>query len=68
MQAALRNFGLAAQQLNAAKVDQIVRRLEPIQARLTADSRACRIVTRRPDGSLVTTRPAAPASTASPTP
>ena len=68
VQNALRNFGLAAQRLNASKIDQIVRQLEPIQTRLNADSRACQIITRRPDGSLVTTRPAAPASIATPTP
>ena len=64
----LRELGLAAQQLNAGKLDQIVRQLEPVQNRLDADSRACQIVTHLPGGTPVTSRPAAPASSASPTP
>lgn len=64
----LRELGLAAQQLNAGKLDQIVRQLEPVQNRLDADARACQIVTHLPGGTPVTSRPSAPASSASPTP
>lgn len=62
VRAQLPGLGLAAQQLSASKLDQIVRQLEPVQNRLNADSRACRIVTHLPNGTPVTSQPATPAS------
>jgi hypothetical protein len=66
VRAQLDKLGRAAQQLNFGQLDQIVRKLEPIQNRLSTDSRACRIVTQLPGGSQVTSRPALPATPASP--
>ena len=66
VRAQLNKLGQAAQQLNFGQLDQVVRKLEPIQNRLSADSRACRIVTQLPGGSQVTSRPAVPATPASP--
>jgi hypothetical protein len=68
VRAQLDKLGQAAQQLNFGQLDQVVRKLEPIQSRLSADSRACRIVTQLPGGSQVTSRPAVPATPASPGP
>jgi hypothetical protein len=66
VRAQLNKLGRAAQQLNFGQLDQVIRKLEPIQNRLDADSRACRIVTQLPGGSQVTSRPALPATPASP--
>ncbi len=66
VRAQLDKLGRAVQQLNFGQLDQVVRKLEPIQNRLSADSRACRIVTQLPDGSRVTSCPAVPATPAAP--
>ncbi len=42
----------AAAALSAARLDEIVRRLQPLQRRLEQDLRACRIATRLPNGSV----------------
>ena len=39
----------AARQLNAARLDQVIRDLEPLQARLRQGLEACSVVTRLPD-------------------
>ena len=50
--AAINDLADAASSLNAARLDEIVRRLQPLQRRLEADLRACRVATRLPDGSV----------------
>lgn len=61
---ALNDIGDAARQLNATRLDEIVRRLQPLQSRLRDDVQACRVLTRLPDGSILTSAP--PTITASP--
>jgi hypothetical protein len=61
------DLGEAAADLDAARLDEVVRRLQPLQDRLQADVTACRAVTRLPDGSAVTsTTPRPPSSTPAP--
>lgn len=64
--AALNDVGDAARQLNATRLDEIVRRLQPLQSRLRNDVQACRVVTRLPDGSTLTSPPPAIAPSPSP--
>ena len=49
---AINDLADAAAALSAARLDEIVRRLQPLQRRLEQDLRACRIATRLPDGSV----------------
>lgn len=42
----------AARGLNVARLDEIIRSLQPVQRQLQADLLACRVVARLPDGSL----------------
>lgn len=63
---ALNQVGDAARQLNATRLDEIIRRLQPLQSRLRDDVRACRVVTRLPDGSVLSSPP--PVIGASPSP
>ncbi|HEY6744345.1 MAG TPA: hypothetical protein VI357_01375 [Mycobacteriales bacterium] len=44
----------AARTLNAARLDEIIRRLQPLQRRLEQDLRDCQVATRLPDGSVST--------------
>lgn len=59
--AAISDVGDAARGLNAARLDEIVRQLQPLQAQLRDNVAACRVVTTLPDGSSVVTTPSPPA-------
>jgi hypothetical protein len=54
----------AARQLNAARLDQVIRDLEPLQGRLRQNLSACQVETHLPNGSTTT---GTPTGTASPT-
>lgn len=47
---AINDIAQAAQQLNAGKLDEIVRSLQPLQAQLTDNVDACNITATLPDG------------------
>lgn len=49
---AVNDLADAASTLNAARLDDIVRRLQPLQRRLEQDLRDCQVTTRLPDGSV----------------
>ena len=49
---AINDLADAASTLNAARLDEIIRRLQPLQGRLQQDLRSCQVVTRLPDGSV----------------
>ena len=51
---AINEIADAARTLNATALDEIVRRLQPLQRRLQADLAECKVSTRLPDGSLST--------------
>lgn len=60
---AVNDLADAASTLNAARLDEIVRRLQPLQRRLEQDLRDCQVTTRLPDGSVSS----GPAPTPAPT-
>ena len=63
MRAQLDKLGRAAQQLNFGRLEQVVRKLEPIQSRLSADSRASphrRPATGRQPGHILSSGPSDP--------
>lgn len=60
---AVNDLADAASSLNAARLDEIVRRLQPLQSRLQQDLRGCQVVTRLPDGSVSSGPPPSPAPT-----
>ncbi|HEY5149448.1 MAG TPA: hypothetical protein VIJ23_06445 [Mycobacterium sp.] len=65
---ALTDIGGAAKQLNAAQLDEIVRRLQPLQKSLQANLTACRVTTPSPRGSLSSTElPEIPTTSITPT-
>lgn len=65
---ALTDIGAAARQLNVAQLDEIVRRLQPLQKTLQANLTACRITTPSPRGSLSSTElPEIPTTSITPT-
>lgn len=49
---AVNDLADAARTLNAARLDEIVRRLQPLQRRLEQDLRSCQVTARLPDGSV----------------
>lgn len=66
----LGDLGDAARNLDAARLDEVIQNLQPLQQRLRDNLPACQVTTRLPDGSAITGAPedsAAP-SGASPTP
>lgn len=62
--AAIDDLAEAARTVNAARLDEVVRRLQPLQRRLQQDLAACRVTTRLPDGSVSS----GPVPTPTPTP
>jgi hypothetical protein len=63
---AVDDLGEAAAELNAAQLDEVIRRLQPLQDRLQENIEGCEVVTRLPDGFTVTSTPAPSAAPASP--
>lgn len=49
---AVNDLADAARTLNAARLDEIVRRLQPLQRRLEQDLRSCQVTARLPGGSV----------------
>lgn len=64
--AAVEDLGEAAAELNAARLDEAIRRLQPLQTRLQENIAGCQVVTRLPDGSVVTSTPPLSTSPAPP--
>ena len=64
--AAVDDLGEAASQLNAARLDEVIRQLQPLQERLRGNIQDCHVVTRLPDGSTVDSDPSL-SPTAAPT-
>lgn len=62
--AAVNDLGEAASQLNAARLDEAIRRLQPLQTRLRANISDCEVVTQLPDGSATTSTPSLPTGAA----
>lgn len=58
------DLGEAAADLNAARLDEAIRRLQPLQTRLQENLTGCEVRTRLPDGSVVTSTPAPTSSPA----
>ena len=48
--AAFQDIGEAARSFNAAELDSIIRRLQPLQSSLLDDVDACKVTTRLPNG------------------
>ncbi|MGY1838896.1 MULTISPECIES: hypothetical protein [unclassified Modestobacter] len=70
--AAIDDLGEAASQLNAVRLDEVVRRLQPLQGRLRTDIAACVVVTETGEATPTGTAPggseSAPAPSTSPAP
>jgi hypothetical protein len=64
--ASVNDLGEAASQLNAARLDEAIRQLQPLQGRLRANLEDCTVMTRLPDGSMIDSGPSL-SSTAAPT-
>jgi hypothetical protein len=64
--ASVDDLGEAASQLNAARLDEVIRQLQPLQGRLRANIEDCTVMTRLPDGSLISESPSL-SPTAAPT-
>ena len=62
MYRAVDDLGEAAGELDAARLDEVVRRLQPLQDRLEENVAGCEVVTRLSDGSAATSTSSAPAS------
>ncbi|SDX90519.1 hypothetical protein SAMN05661080_01648 [Modestobacter sp. DSM 44400] len=60
------DLGEAASQLNAARLDEVIRQLQPLQGRLRENIDDCHVATRLPNGSLVDADPSL-SSAAAPT-
>jgi hypothetical protein len=54
---AIDDLGQAAAELNAARLDEVIRRLQPLQGRLQENLEGCKVVTSLPDGSTATSLP-----------
>lgn len=66
--AAIDDLGEAASQLNAARLDEVIRRLQPLQGRLTTDIAGCQVVSEVAEATPTGTSPGSPApSPATPT-
>jgi hypothetical protein len=59
---ALDGVGQALADLDAARLDEIVHRLQPLQQQVSEGTDDCRVVTRFPNGSAVSEQPPAPSS------
>lgn len=59
---ALTDIGEAGEQFNAARLDEIVRRLQPLQTSLQANLTACRVTTAPPGSASPTELPGIPTS------
>lgn len=61
----------AVRELSVTRLDEIIRRLQPLQSRLRDDIDDCRVITRLPGGAIVSSgasnSPVIPASSAPPT-
>ena len=65
---AFQDIGEAARSFNAAELDSIIRRLQPLQSTLLDDVNACKVTTRLPNGvTVASSLPGSPASTTSTT-
>ena len=63
---AVDDLGEAAAELDAARLDEVVRRLQPLQDRLQENIEDCEVITRLPDGATVTRTPSPSTAPASP--
>lgn len=65
---AFNDIGEAARTFNAAELDSIIRRLQPLRTTLLDDVNACKITTRLPNGvTIASSLPGSPTSTPSTT-
>ncbi|GAB3365496.1 hypothetical protein [Modestobacter lapidis] len=64
--AAIEDLGRAASELNAARLDEVVRRLQPLQERQQDNFAGCQVVTRSTDGAAVTSEPSGSTAPAPP--
>ncbi len=65
---AFQDIGEAARNFNAAELDSIIRRLQPLQSGLLDDVNACKVTTRLPNGvTVASSLPGTPTSTTSTT-
>ena len=63
---AFQDIGEAARSFNAAELDSIIRRLQPLQSSLLDDVNACKVTTRLPNGvTIASSLPGSPAPTMS---
>ncbi|WP_164701255.1 hypothetical protein [Modestobacter sp. KNN46-3] len=62
--AAIDDLGEAAGEFNAARLDEVIRQLQPLQGRLSGDIAGCQVVSEVAEGTPTGTAPGAPTGTA----